>query len=142
MNESYEVQGNDVPDVISKEPQLGIAPPNFVRIEKYSSFVAEVAIIDDDFVFHFFLPKSGVADYVGYWEGSFPECLDEVARNYFKVSYPRLKAAHIKELGIDSWWMRAYGFAGNTLNPEGFVEKFYEKLHESLSDALRNLKRT
>lgn len=138
MNDSTDVRGADVPDVISKEPtQLGVDAPQFVINEKYSSFRAEVAVLEGDFVFHFYLPKGGVKDYTYYWEDLFPTCLDFVARDYFKVSYPRIKAMHIKELGIDSWWMRAYGFVDSTLNPDAFVEKFYQKLHSALESQNR-----
>ncbi len=124
-------------NAICKEPNLGIRPPQFVKCDKFNTFVAEVATIDDDFVFHFFLPKEGVKDYTAYWETVFPGAVNEVAQEYFQATYPRLQAARVNELGIDSWWLRAFGFAPQSLDPDRFIEKFYEKLHSALASMKR-----
>lgn len=113
--------------------ELDMAPVRFVVCETYPSFIAEVAVIGEDFVFHFYLPKSGVQDYAWYWEKYFPDKLDVTAREHFKVEYPRLKAMHVNDLGIDSWWMRAYGFAAQVMDADVFVQRLYEKLHQALT---------
>lgn len=122
---------------------LEAAPLQFVVNDQHSTFIAEVAIVQDDLVFHFFLPKhladlsGGSAEYQRYWKKVFPETLDAVAQEYFKAGPPRLRAAHVNELGIDSWWLRAYGFGAQVLDPDTFVQRFYAKLHGALESSNR-----
>lgn len=141
MNQPNEqaIPQDDVPQVIGKEPnQLGIRPPQFVKSpEKYWSFTAEVAIVDaEDFVIHFFRRENSPRG-EAWWEETFPMMLDRIAQTHFGATYPRLKAARVNELGIDSWWFRAYGFATQALDPDAFIDKFYEKLHAALASVNR-----
>jgi hypothetical protein len=124
-----------VPAAVCKEPTLAIQPPDFVRCETYAAFVAEVAIIDNDFVFHFYVPAGGASKL--YWEGAFPQYLDSVAQEYFKATAPRLQATLIQDMGIDSWWLRAFGFAAQTLDPDAFIAGFYRRLDEALASVNR-----
>lgn len=119
-------------NAVAKEPNLGIKPPQFVKCDKYKgAFLVEAATIEEDFVFHFFRPTQGATAH--YWENLFPQCLDRVAREFFKADYPTLQAQRVNEFGIDSWWFRAYGFAASSLDPDALIDRFYQQLAAALS---------
>lgn len=117
---------------------VGVKPPDFQKAQ-LSLFSAEHAVIGSDIVFHFY-PEIHTPDMVGwqppnmkaYWDSMFPGQLDTVAREHFKVDFPRLKACHVQEFGINSWWLRAYGFGDSVPDVVGFVGRFYEKLNHNL----------
>ncbi|WP_394831778.1 hypothetical protein LVJ94_35205 [Pendulispora rubella] len=110
--------------------QLPIQTIDFVHVEE-SEFIAEYGICGEDIVFHFFLPQGRS---LRYWTRDFPKVLEPVARRVFRADFPRICAMHIvePELGIDSWWFRAYGF-GRLLNARGLAINFLAQLAKALA---------
>lgn len=115
-----------------------IDPPKFEKSTEFSKFFdVEVAIVGDDFVFHFFLPKPKQSDRTRYWLGDFPIALDRAACDHFKAGPPRLRAQHVTDYDLDSWWLRANGFAASVLDPDAFVRRFYQRLQSCLEASNR-----
>lgn len=115
----------------------------FTSVSSYTTFYAEYAIDNGNLIFHFFrspeLEKLNKKN--RHWEDTFPVHLDQVARDFFKMDYPRLRATLVdnvlradadeKEEGESSWWLKANGVA-NTPDPSGLAELFISKLDQSL----------
>lgn len=135
-------QNPDDRDALSDLP---LPTLEFTKVDEYTTFRAEFAVDANDLVFHFFLPPEleealtrgpAIKQRVEkYWEDGFARTLDVVARDYFSAEYPQLRAAHVKEYGINSWWLRADGMA-NVPDPDGRCRRFIEKLDQAL-DALK-----
>lgn len=119
-------------DLLSTQDDQGVDPMKFIENDAYTTFRAEHAIDGNDLVFHFFRHR-GLPDKFWKDEG-FPQALSDTAMAVFQATYPRLKATYTSE--VDSWWMRASGFAVVGL-PEERIERFYEKLDEALEKAGR-----
>lgn len=118
------------------EGDLDVPVLEFVPTKR-SAFNAEVAVDDEDLVFHFFLPDHlstfpVVGELAFYWNDRFADVLNRVAQEHFQVGYPRLRAQHINDLGVNSWWLHAAGFAG-AADLGDFVEKFYLALEAKLN---------
>ena len=133
--------------------------PLQLKTMKSDFFDAEVGIDGNDFVFHFYKPKAW-RGFDQYWDEYFPAALDAAARKYFDAEFPRLMAQHVKDEDVkvgfggdidvvsedgkslihrgderimDSWWFRAKGFAGISLDPDKRVAGFYEALSTELN---------
>lgn len=118
---------------------LPVLPLMFIAIDGYTTFRAEMAITEGDIVFHFYptdevqkLPKAN-----HYWRELFPNALSAVSEEYFKVTFPRLKAAYTEEKA--SWWMRAFGF-GKLLDPHKFAYRFFDVLDAALDGEMDKAK--
>lgn len=108
----------------------------FIKVSTYTTFEAEYAIDDNDIVFHFFLPpelanQSRSKNIKKYWLETFPQKLEPVVYAVFKAQFPRVQASHIEELGLDSWWLKAYGFA-TVLAPESLCALLFSELDKAL----------
>ena len=115
---------------------LDVPALEFVKT-KTAAFSAEVAVDGEDLVFHFFLPDHlkdfpVVGNLAAYWDDRFAAALNEVAQAHFKVGYPRLRAQHINDLGVNSWWLHAAGFAGAEDLGE-LVAGLYRSLEDKLN---------
>jgi len=120
--------------VLSKEgTDYSLEPLRFTRNEEYTTFIGEHVFDGNDIVFHFFkspeLAAKAAVDQVAYWKNTFPDALSQVAQDVFQAGYPRLKATYTQE--VDSWWMRAYGFAVEGM-PDDRVRAFYDNLDAEL----------
>lgn len=107
---------------------------HFKKVSDYTTFTAEYAFDGNDIVFHFFLPPEREGSGAGtktYWLQVFPATLEPVVRASFRAGPPQLQAAYIDELGIDSWWLRAYGFA-RLLDPDLVCQSFLADLDAAL----------
>lgn len=109
----------------------GVEAIRFTKVKEYTTFDVEYAYVDNDIVFHFFLPDdvNHLQGAQEYWKTRFPEVLDIVSQEYWDATYPRLQAAFTEEL--DSWWMRCFGFA-HVGNPESRIKKFLDKLDNQI----------
>jgi hypothetical protein len=114
---------------------VGVAPVAFTPAPDYTTFRAEFALEGGDIIVHFFLPgdPDARAGAPTYWTETFPAELERVAKEVFKADYPRLQAQHVsaQDLGIDSWWLRAFGF-GHLLDPAALTLRFFERLDVAL----------
>lgn len=126
------------PEILAKQDEQPVAAIQFTPVNTHTTFRAEWGVDGNDIVFHFFLPpeleNASSAAVQKYWENDFPHALDAVAREYFKADFPRLKAARVKEYDIDSWWLRANGFA-DTIDAAGRCRLFFDKLDAALDQA-------
>lgn len=115
--------------------ELPVLPIQFMPVNDLTTFSAEVAVTDGDFVYHFYPTKevNEGADPKKYWMETFPAVLEATAKEYFKAEYPRLKAAYTEEKA--SWWMRAFGF-GMVLDPHRLALHFCDDLDAALDRAL------
>ena len=122
---------DDVTSTILADTQKYAVPIVFTPVQEYTTFDAEFAATDGDLVFHFYATKevNELPNPKKYWLEVFPSVLEATAKEYFKVEYPRLKAAYTEEKA--SWWMRAYGFGG-LLDPHAFAYQFLVKLDAGL----------
>lgn len=120
---------------LSRENDLPVAPIVFHQVDEYPNFKAEFALTDGDIVFHFFMSDATkellFSKRREMWEDLFPEQLQHTAREAFRADYPRLKAQHVREFEIDSWWLRAYGFA-HVPDPRALVQRFLAGLDTAL----------
>ena len=126
------VEGEQVAEL----PVIGIT---FMKVQDLTTFAAEVAVTEGDFVYHFY-----VTDEVNrgpnphkYWLELFPEVLEKTAKEYFKADFPRLKAAYTEEKA--SWWLRAFGF-GLVLEPHKMALSFCDALDAALDSATSSSK--
>lgn len=125
-------------------PPFASAPRVFVKVDNFSTFLAEYAFIDKDIVLHFF-PSEEVHQSPKarpYWFDVFPKVLDPIARQSFGAEPPRLEAQFI-EMAIPSfipadqakptpsWWLCAHGFT-ELLDPHGLVGRFLSSLDRAL----------
>ncbi len=96
-----------------------IKPKQFIR-QELSSFDVETHIDDNgaDAVIHFYA-KSECAFPVG-----FANVLDATAQDYFKATFPRIKAAYTPEM--QSWWMQLNSFP--VLDLQTYIDEFYKRL--------------
>ena len=119
----------------------GVAALQFVKVSDFTTFDAQFAITEGDIVVQFFFSPEIKAwapqQQIAYWGKVFPSALEPAAKKTFNADFPRLKAQHIYEpdLGINSWWFRAYGF-GHLLDPHKLVYAFLEELDRGLDTAL------
>ena len=132
----------------------------FTQVNDYTTFRAEFAIEEGDFIFHFFLAPEVLAraqELQGdihkkqllelealvkkYWLDSFPRSLDIVARNFFQAGPERLKATYIDDYELKYWWLRCQGYADQGLNPEARCQAFLEKLDQALDAVKLNVRR-
>lgn len=115
----------------------GIEPIRFVQVGAYTTFSAEYAMEEGDFILHFFLPPELKSPL--YWASLFPQVLDTVARAHFQAGPPRLRAAYTEE--VNSWWLRANGY-DTVLNKDEYIIRFLDKLDEALDQMLDTLTST
>lgn len=121
-----------VPDAVVK----------FTKVEGYTTFLAEYAAVDGNFIIHFFPPMEAFTpvggkpvlnrDFMLWWQSKFPEILSPAAEDYFKATLPTLQAQYVPEM--QSWWMRAGGFA-RRLGASAFVEGFFASLDQRIDAA-------
>lgn len=123
--------------LLGTQDEQGVVPLQFKKVTDYTTFSAEHAFDGDDIVFHFFRTKENPSD--RYWQDVFPNGLSDVAQEVFQAGYPRLKATFTQE--VDSWWMRASGFAHEGL-PEERIQHFYAKLDQALETMSKSAPRT
>ena len=117
--------------LLKNEEAQGVEAIRFTKVTEYTTFDAEYAYVDNDIVFHFFLPDdvSHLQGVQEYWKNAFPAALDKVSQEHWDATYPRLQAAFTEEL--NSWWMRCFGFA-QVGNPEARIKKFFDKLDKQI----------
>lgn len=131
--------GSDALAYAATDGDVGVPVLQFLSPDKaFKLFRPEAAVDGDDLVFHFFLPEDltvfrSNSSIRKFWDDVFPEALDPVARGHFLAEYPRIRAQHVQEFGIDSWWLRASGFGASVVDLDRFVNKFYDRLEEALS---------
>jgi hypothetical protein len=118
-------------DRIEAEPAHAPEPIVFTRARGLVSFDAEYAIAEGDLIVHFYPGARGQRG--SWWTQRFPAALEAVATTYFQAGPPRLRAAHIQDFGIDSWWLRARGF-GLVLDPDALVRGFLGQLERALDE--------
>lgn len=126
----------NLPQILTDEPTTGVQGLQFTQVDSFTTFKAEYAFEGDDIVYHFFLSKEDEPHWVNkgtrkYWLETFPKVLEPVVFQIFKVQPPRVKAAYVDDMGINSWWLKAYGFA-NSLDAEGLCSKLFETLDAAL----------
>jgi hypothetical protein len=117
--------------LLKSENAKGVSALQFTKVGEYTTFNAEYTFVDNDIVFHFFLPeelehKPGAQEY---WKTRFPAALDVASQTFWDANYPRLQAAFTEEL--NSWWLRCFGF-GSIGDPEARVRKFLDKLDKQI----------
>ena len=104
--------------------------PDFIKVEDYTTFLAEYAMKDGDIVIHFY-PTEQIQ---GVWTAEFAWVLDRVAQDHFRDTAPRLQAKFTEEM--NSWWFRARGYS-HIIDLKSFMTQFFDKLdHDLESDAL------
>lgn len=121
---------------ISSPDPCRVAPPEFTSTT-HVDYKAEVANVEGDLVFHFFLPDRWAAHFEAppvkrYWKEIFPEVLQDVAKEHFKADHPRLVAQFISDYALNSWWFKANKFGDTLLDWEAFAKQFYVKLSAEL----------
>lgn len=115
----------------------------FKEVAAFTTFLAEYAVQDGNYILHFFPPRERYVhtgngkhqvhgEFLIRWQRFFPQVLSPVAEEYFQATQPRLQAAYTAEM--TSWWFKASGFA-ERLDPDGFIMKFFETLDTALDAA-------
>ena len=119
--------------------ELPVLPIQFMPVKDLTTFAAEVAVTEGDFVYHFYVTDevNKGPDPRAYWLELFPSVLEKTAQEYFKADFPRLKAAYTEEKA--SWWLRAFGF-GLVLEPHKMALSFCDALDAALDAATSSSK--
>lgn len=139
FRKAREQAGSDEPALIG-----GVldAVVNFTKVEEYTTFLAEYAIVDGNIVVHFFPPREAfelsahngqprvTAEFLRRWKRTFPEVLSPVAEDYFQATQPIVQAKYIEEM--TSWWLRAGGFGTSVLDPDAFILRFFSRMDAAL----------
>lgn len=112
---------------------LSKAVPVFTKVDDFTTFLAEYAIIGSDLVMHFYgtgeHPNDGSARGNQYWHVHFPSCLELVGEEHFQASKPRVIAKYTEEM--KSWFLKAQGYDHLT-DIDAYVRNFCAKLDQSL----------
>jgi hypothetical protein len=112
------------------------AVPKFTKVDEYTTFRVEYAIIGNDLVVHFFdtpeQPNTDDANHQWYWKTYFPACLSTVGERYFQATKPRLTAKYTEE--VRSWFLKAQGYR-HILDIDGFARGFFEELDKELEES-------
>lgn len=115
---------------------LSKAVPEFKKIEDFTTFRAEYAMIGPDLVMHFYgtpeHPNTDNPNDVWYWQTYFPNCLEEAGGAHFQASRPRVIAKYTEEMR--SWFLKAQRYDHLT-NIDAFVKVFCAKLDHVLEEA-------
>lgn len=115
---------------------LNKAVPRFKKVEDFTTFLAEYAMIGDDLVMHFFgteeHPVDGSASSDHYWQTYFPNCLNEVGQEHFHANAPRLVAKYTEEM--KSWFLKAQGYSHLT-DIDAYIRIFCSRLDNVLEEA-------
>jgi len=114
----------------------------FAKVEDYTTFVAEYAMVDGDIIVHFFPPREQFVrvedgfklldEHMLRWQRAFPQVLSPVAEKFFAATLPVIMAQYVPEM--TSWYFKAGGFA-RRLDPEAFVLRFFSVLDQALDVA-------
>ncbi len=117
----------------------------FIKVEKFTTFLAEYVVSDGAIIVHFFPPREAfesslvtkeprvTAEYLRFWKMKFgPQILSPVAVDYFKAGPPLLTATYVEEM--TSWWMRAGGYAYRE-DANEVIMRFFEILDAALDAA-------
>ena len=136
MTNPTNLTSNQAASAVTGEPTMPVVPVTLIPVRDYTTTAVEFAIIDGDLVFHFYVTDevNKLPNPHKYWLEQFPAILEKTAQEYFKVEFPRLKAAYTEEKA--SWWMRAFGF-GMVLDPHAFVYKVLDTLDSALDGAMK-----
>lgn len=102
----------------------------FTKVNDYTTFDSEWTMIDDNIVFHFFMPASHRVT-EPYWIEVFAAALNEVAQAHFDATLPRLQAKYTEE--VKSWWFKAQGY-GHILDMPAYIDKFLARLDTKLDE--------
>lgn len=141
MTQPATLNPNQVTSAVEGEQTgtLPVMPIQFIPVTDLTTFAAEVAITEGDFVYHFYVTPEVNAgtDPHKYWLETFPQILEQTAKEYFKAEFPRVRAAYTEEKA--SWWMRAFGF-GMVLDPHKLALSFCDALDSALDKATQNSK--
>ena len=133
------LQPKQVKETVEDEQnlKLPVQPLHFISVRDYTTFDAEVAIAEGDLIYHFFANKeiNALSNPQRYWLELFPKELEKVAQEYFKATFPRLKAAYTEEQA--SWWMRAYQF-GMVLDPHRLAYGLFDALDAALDTVMKS----
>jgi len=132
-----EVPADDAVSMLHNAPKVisGVAAgvPRFNRVDEFTTFLAEYAMVGSDLVMHFFgteeHPNNGSKEADQYWKVHFPSCLDQVGQEHFQATAPRLVAKYTEEM--KSWFLKAQGYDHLT-STESFVMLFCRKLDSML----------
>lgn len=98
----------------------------------YENFHAEYAVVDGNFVVHFFvhpdaLGKYGESALERWWQREFASVMSDVAQEHFKATKPRVMAKYTMETA--SWWFKAQGY-GHLLDPVAFLFQFFDQIDQ------------
>lgn len=135
QSKNREVASEGARELIVAQGSMPALPIQFMPVTDFTTFSAEVAVSEGDFIYHFYATDevNKGANPRQYWLELFPSILEKAAQEYFKATFPRLKAAYTEEKA--SWWLRAYGF-GRVLDPHKLSLGFCDKLDAALESAL------
>lgn len=136
MTDRQTIQKETIVQQFAGVGDMSTEAPDFMAVNSFTTFRAEYANLMGDFVFHFFVNDevNQLADPWAYWKGRFPQVLERVAKEYFAIGYPRLRAAYSDEMA--SWWLRADGF-DHLIDPDEFCRRFLERLDAELDHQTR-----
>lgn len=118
-------------DVVSWEPM------EFEQVT-FNNFHVEYAIVDGNFVVHFFVHPEAIqhyreSDLQNWWQKDFAIAMSNVAQEHFKATKPRIMAKYTMETA--SWWFKAQGY-GHLLDPMAFLHEFFGRLDETVPPVL------
>jgi len=131
------VSNEQAADLIKNQPSfvnVGAAVPRFTKINTYTSFLVEYALIDTNIVIHFFETPEKPWTNDTYWRTIFPKALNDKGQEIFQAGYPRLQAKITEEM--HSWWFQAKSYA-HIIDLDNFMVKFFDALDAAL-DQLKN----
>lgn len=111
---------------------------DFAR-ESFPEFLAEHVDDNGDLVMHFFYPVNGCTEQ--YWgEGMSDAIVHAVVEQFGEERATAIcKATRVRDLGIDSWWLRCGGVMRSSWAPEEIVRSIYARMAARLRSTSRTV---
>lgn len=125
-----EVSNEQAADLMRQQPsfsgsQVVGAIPKFTKVDGYTNFLAEYALVGDNIVVHFYgTPERPWSEH-GYWRRVFPEALNSQGQLHFRATKPRLRAMLTEE--VRSWWFEAQNYA-HIIDLSAYMIQFFDRL--------------
>lgn len=123
---------------MGQQSEMALTPkPIEFKVEEYQNFRVEYALVNEDFVVHFFVTQTQIqtmeeSELEQWWLNGFAVGMDRVAQEYFDAGPPRLQAKYTQE--VASWWLKAQGY-GHLVSPEAYLLGFFAQLDGTFHSA-------
>lgn len=109
---------------------------DFARVS-FPEFMAEHVDDNGDLVMHFFYPVEGCTEQ--YWGVAMSEAIVGAVVGQFGEERAKAicRATRVRDLGIDSWWLRCGGVMRTAFDTDALVQGIYSRMAALLRNTSR-----